>query len=68
MNGERWPLESQTHNADATMLHPMSLDGCRSGRPQDRVTILILILIHQRVRVDADLFPSSGRTATMDCE
>jgi hypothetical protein len=43
VNGERWPLESQSHNDDATMLHPMSLHGSRSGRPRDRVTILILI-------------------------
>jgi hypothetical protein len=27
-----------------TMIHPMSLDGSRSGRPRDRVTILILNL------------------------
>jgi hypothetical protein len=41
MNGERWPLESLSHNADAAMLHPMSLNGSRSGRPRDRATILI---------------------------
>jgi hypothetical protein len=30
------------------MLHPMSLDGSRSGRLRDRVTILILILLLYR--------------------
>jgi hypothetical protein len=40
-----WPLESQSHNADASKSNPTSLDGSRSKRPWDRVTILILILI-----------------------
>jgi hypothetical protein len=42
-NGEPWPLESLSHNVDATKSYPISLDGSRSGRPRDLVTILILI-------------------------
>jgi hypothetical protein len=43
LNGEQWPLEPQSHTADATKLHPVSLDGSKSGGPRDLVAILILI-------------------------
>jgi hypothetical protein len=42
LNGEYWPLEFLSHNADATESYPMSLDDSMSGR--DFVTIVIPIL------------------------
>jgi hypothetical protein len=48
LNGEQWPLESPSHNADATKSYPMSLDGSRSRRPRGLVTILIAYTVRQR--------------------
>jgi hypothetical protein len=63
LNGEQWPLESLSHSADATKSYPMSLDGSRSGRPRDLVTILILGLILALPPPPAKptLHPRSGR-------